>query len=173
MLLAVLVLSLFGNINTSNATLIGDTVVLEHYYNGTYLTAYGTNNVVVTEGASDLVSMYKVYTVDMEADAILVDFTYTGSWASGTSNGLHITSFDWAGSDITGFTVDTNFAGWDDSRLTYNGSDTLVFNWQGLAMTTDTYFNAGINSVSVPEASSLALLSLGLILLGFRKLKRR
>lgn len=67
------------------------------------------------------------------------------------------------------------------SRFVYSDMDnTLTINMIGLGMSAGSYFDFDIISeappaltASVPEAPTLAMLGLGLLMMGFRKLKIR
>jgi len=167
-------IGLLAMVNTSQATLIDDTVTINHVFpdSSTTYTGYGVYDRVVTDDATDAVTLGSNYIVNVQSESVLVDFISSATWSTASFNGLSISDLNWAGGTITDFTVETNLAGWTDSRLSYTG-DALMFNWQALSFTANSYFNVSIQSASVPEAPTLGLLGLGLLLIGVRKFKLR
>lgn len=173
--LAIVALGLMAATQPSHATLVGDTVTINHVFpdaNTTYTGYTVYTNHLVTDDATDTVTLGNNYKVNVQAESVLVNFINAATWAGTSFNGLSVSDLDWTGSTITGFTVDTNLVGWTDSRLSY-ANKALMFNWQSLSFNTSSYFNVYIQSASVPEASSLALLGLGLLMVGVRKQKRQ
>lgn len=162
----------------ANATLIGDTVLLENKF-GTFGSTLNTLNYVVQEGVGDIVSFppgvcgTDCYTVDIEASSVLIQYIANNFWSAADFNGLAITDLDWIGGPgiVTDLTTDTNFAGWTDDRATF-GDDWVAFNWESLSFTTDTFFNVELTTVHVPEPTTLALMTLGIAGVGYSRKKR-
>jgi len=186
----------------AGATLIGDPVTLGHY-SPEMAASYSTT---VAAGDSDETAFYFSYPygyqVNVEADSIFVDYSYviqpgdSGTWRdTATScawsedftldctevplsfNGLRVSDLDdSSGNPLINVIVDTNMAGWDNSRLSW-GSRDVWFDWKGLSFDSGTYLNAqlefgGDNAAApVPEPSTLLLLGAGLA--GFAAFRRK
>lgn len=156
----------------SNATLVGDTVSLGHYFPDTAAPTSMFTPTVST-GGSDVSNFYFSYpygySVNMEASSVLVDFSYvivdgeTATWGDTTTscswgptgfscidvpasfNGLGITGLnDSSGGALQGVSVDTNMAGWNTSMLSFD-TDKVFFDWKGLSYDNTTYFNAAFD----------------------------
>ncbi len=147
------------------------------------------------------------YLIDTEADSIYVDYSYliipgdSGTWWNTSTscqwngdftsfdcvdvpvafNGLRVSDLDdSSGNPLVNVTVDTNMAGWDNSRLSF-GADDVWFNWAGLSFDSGTYLNAqlefggGNGSAQVPEPATLLLLGGGMAMFAAmrKKLGRR
>ncbi len=176
----ILFLTFAGN---AGASLVGDTVTIEHKTDSTAI--FGPADTVVAEGPADTVAVityfnskpYHNYDVNVDAYSINVDFTLNSKWSSYyTFNGLVVSNLDdSSGNSLQGVEIDTNMSGWDDRLLAFT-NDQVSFNWRGYDFTTGTYFNAsldfGQNTVPIPGA--VYLLGAGLLgIAAFRANKKK
>lgn len=150
---------------SANATLIGDDLRGAHEFPsvGTEFDtgSYTPGDFIAEAGNGDVqTAIAPWYDVDVEATSILVNFVGSATWSVAAFNGLAISGID---SILSNFVVDTNMAGWDDSRLSFVDS-ALRMNWNGLSFTNSTFFNVSFDSSrSVPAPGTLALLGLAMI----------
>lgn len=163
-LLAVLVLLMMPN--NADAFLLGDAINMEHHYPeiGTIRSEVLRT---VTAGTDDIWTFTGYYVVNPEDTSILVDFAFQGSWGYGNGfNGLVVNNID---AELIGVTIDTNYNGWDASRLSFD-SDEVAFNWRNLTVASDTYFNAELDfgqSSAVPEPATMLLFGMGSVFTAF------
>lgn len=161
------------------ATLIGDTVTVEHHFTfGTPAPFYGSEFPVVVAGPADMVLMdssFTLYTVDVDAFDIFVDFTFESTWLDGgefSFNGLVVSDLDFLGGDpLIGFLIETNMAGWDDSRVMF-GPDFIGLGWHGLSFDEDTFFHVRLligPRGPIPTPAPLTLMALALAGWGIRR----
>ncbi len=156
----------------AHATLIGDTITLTHIYTPHPNSPLDIQTTTVTAGTADAKTLIGRYTVNPEADSILVNFLGgPNGWGTGGINGLVVSDID---DTITGVSVSTNLAGWVDSRLTFD-AHSITSNWEALPFSSSSYFNltltlSGATSVADP-GSTLLLLTLPLA--GFVGLRRK
>ncbi len=140
---------LLGMALPAQATLIGDTVELARYYSGA---VKNVDTVTVTAGDADAWSIYSRYTVNVEDTSIAVDFGYDRGVGGVPFTGLQVSGIDDAFTDVS---IDTNIAGWADSRLNIL-SDGLQFDWSGLSYNASTYFVATLDfgTTQIPDLGS-------------------
>lgn len=154
----------------AQASLIGDTITISHYYPHA-ANLYETHNVVVAAGTGDATGMLGAYVVNPEANSVLVTFHYGASnWSTTPFNGLVLSGIDDA---IMNVTVSTNFAGWSNARLTFT-DHTIAANWESLLFDNNTYFNLAITQAEttpVPESGATAVL-VGAALMGGLAIRR-
>ncbi len=155
-----------------NATLVGDTVTVGHYFPDSVTplaSATPPASFIVQAGNADTYTFYNSYPfgyrVNVEASSILVSFDYLNGAAgtfpddcsnfsgffcsTGTTpvsfNGLGVSDLDdSSGNVLQSVLVDTNMAGWDSSRLSF-GNDSVQFDWKGLSFDNSTYLNATLS----------------------------
>lgn len=168
--------------STAHATLIGDTVLLEHHFDNNVFGSFSVDVVADMSDAVDLppsnLNAGNYYTVDMGANGATLDFTaaFPGvAWSNGSFNGLVMSGLDWVdfpNGIITGLNISTNFSGWSSSRATFSDHG-VNLNFESLTFDSDTFLNVTfITQHSVPEPATLMLLSLGLFGLSFNSRKR-
>lgn len=165
----------------AHASLIGDVVTVRHYFPTNLSVHDDMGPVTVAAGTSDSVTYFSgVYTVNVEASSVLVDFNASASWTSASFNGLIVGDLDFSPlASVTGLTIDTNIAGWTNSRATFTG-DSVSFNWNGLSVNSSSYFNAVIETDAidaVPEPATMVIWSclcgLGFVCTRHGSIKRR
>lgn len=159
----------------ANATLVGDTVTASHLFPTTSSTI-GSSSTTVTNGTGDIMRPYYYYTVNVEADRVLINEPSNPGWNTALSfNGLFIDSLnDSTGKPLIGITVDTNISNWSNARLTFDADSIWVNLGLGSSLGAG-YLNLILdfgNRNSVPEPSALALAMLGFAGLGFQQRKK-
>jgi hypothetical protein len=171
-------LVLFGTIEVANASLIGDTVTISHDYPNIGTSFCGEVNIVVTSDASDSVDAISCLgfideIVNMNATGFRLDIITQGASYVGAFDGVSITGLNWSVGLPTGFDISTNIQGWNVSRLTSTNTGLFV-NLSGIHFSENAYLDvsAQIPEQSIPEPSTIAILALGLVGLGARRLKK-
>jgi MYXO-CTERM domain-containing protein len=157
----------------ARANLLGDVISIDHYYpNLSSSGLYEAHTTLVTAGTGDSTNMIGAYVVNPEAGSINVHFTFgASSWSVQPFNGLVIGGIDDA---LLSVTADTNLAGWDVSRLSYD-AHTIYSNWSGLAFDNSSYFRLHlVQAAPVPETpSTLTLIGLSVAALLVLHRRRR
>jgi|GEM_PF-731218 len=158
-----------------NASLIGDTVYVEQYhpYPNTASDDYQSISTVVAEGDSDIVTLGR-YSVDIEKDFLTVSFNHGDTFSVFDFNGLVISDMQDSrdGYYLLNVAVETDIAGWDDSRI-YFGDDFAAFNWAGLSFSNTTEFTATLEFVPVPMPIPTTMVLFITGLLGFAVVRRK
>jgi hypothetical protein len=163
----------------AQASLIDDLVDIEHHFPlfGTVdVSSGGGQDILVTSGTEVQGMHFGVYDVNVEADSVIVDFLKENQFGDPgvfDYNGLVLSDLDFEPDYILlGVDVDTNMAGWDESRLMF-GDDFAGFNWQGLSVDGSTNFTAffdfGPNPIPIP--ATLLLFVSGIA--GFALIRRK
>jgi MYXO-CTERM domain-containing protein len=162
-------------------TMIGDTVTIGRYINGSVIGdggCCGPFSVVVQAGSGDStsVSFGSNMFVDPEADRVRINFGPSQGEGAGLSDHeILIQDIDWIGEPatfITGFTLLTNFSSVATSMVRF-GSDFIglqvgSLSWSG----TEGYYAELVlntSSAAVPEPGAFALAALGLAAAGLAR----
>lgn len=124
-------LILSGN---ANASLIGDTVTMQHVFPDIDTLYKSPTSTIVESGAADVlcphtpgISRCDYYSVNMEADTVLINHEMPGWTTTVSFNGVFIDSLDdSSGNVLSGVTVDTNISNWDSSMLLFDGNSIWV-----------------------------------------------
>lgn len=162
---------LLGIIRPAGATLIGDTVTSQHFWRSFSKPLYAAQSVTVEAGATDLMRPdLNIYSVDVEAENILIHFLSPGTFLTGSVNSLKITGLDDStGNDLRNVSVNTNMTGWAAPRLSFSTHE-VIFNWAGLTAYCDTVFTANLDFSlptdglqPVPEPATIFLLAAGFL----------
>ncbi|MBI2380211.1 MAG: hypothetical protein HYV16_05625 [Gammaproteobacteria bacterium] len=157
----------------AQATLIGDDIDICHYFPDIGTVYNCVNDVVVQAGAGDVTNPTGVwYNVDVEDSSFFLDFLATATWTTTSFNGLVLQDLDWVGMEglIVGLIIETNMAGWDDSRASFT-ADSVALNMNGLSFDADTFFNVILlTRHGIPTPAPLLLLAAGLLAL--RRIRR-
>jgi len=95
-----------------------------------------------TEIVSDAIedATHPLFTLDVSANAISIDFLGSATWSGAAQNGWLITDIGADDDDFGAFTLDTNMVGLTMANFTVS-ADSISVNWQGLSFTSDTYVN--------------------------------
>jgi hypothetical protein len=178
-LLATLALALLPAV--SQAGLIGDTVFIRwayptfgESYSGPEAVVVGPGIEVDCPGPFALCLGYGSHDVSIDVDDTSITHTHSASGLSQYStvsyNGFAYTSLDLGGAGITGFSLITNMAGLDLSRISF-GVDFLNVNLQGLLIDVGSFYTVQLQSDPVPEPATVFLIAGGL--LGLARTRRR
>lgn len=168
LLAGLLFISVIANVS---ATLIGDTVTVQRAFpTSTAPDPRSLESVVVTAGTSDKISYYSNYSVDFEADSLLISNNIIGWYTGIEFNGLFIDDLnDSSGLALTGVTVTTSIANFEQSMVSFD-ADSIWLNFikpysfeLGVGDLSLQLQFGDSSSNSVPESSSLVLLAFGLL----------
>ena len=176
-----LILGFAGLGGIAHGTLIGNTVLIEHHWPGFDNISHRTTKKVV-EGSCEWSYVVEehngqaveLYTLDIEAHSIRIDFPIGYQWADWEWNGLVIRNLAWIGNPDD-WKIKTNLEGWDTFKHLYYGKDYVAFNFQALGSPSfypaDSYLELQMSApFPVFKYSSMLLIATGLVgLVGFRK----
>lgn len=152
----------------AEASLLGDTVdagmfrTIDTGRGVGRITGFGLDSPFVVEnGAADQKGYSVAYTLDVDADRFAIDYRNSFAWGAGIV--FRLTDLDFSnGALLQSLKVDTNMVGYG---LTV-GADYVEINWSGVHGTRDAYFNGQFITSAVPEPSAMAMLALGLAVVG-------
>ena len=167
-------ISLLGIHSAAQATLIGDEVTANWTF--TPNNFFQTNTFTVTD-AVELPGTFGLdSTLDITADSIIVDVSVFGIGTGVTWDFLDLN--DSGGGVLESIFVSTNYSGYLINNATFNNDSVHIFFSQAVVVPSSGFFEinlffANSDTVPVPEPSTLALLSLGLLGVGFAKRRHR
>ncbi|MDQ1832549.1 PEP-CTERM sorting domain-containing protein [Massilia scottii] len=153
----------------AEASLLGDTVDAGMYRTIDTgkgvgrITGFGLDSPFVVEnGLADQKNYSVAYTLNVDADRFVMDYRNPFAWGAGIV--FRLTDLDFSnGASLQSLMVDTNMVGYG---LTV-GADYVEINLSGVSGTRDAYFSGQFITTAVPEPTSIAMLSLGLAVVGF------
>ncbi|WP_166882527.1 PEP-CTERM sorting domain-containing protein [Massilia mucilaginosa] len=159
----------------ADASLVGDTVDAGMYR--TIDTGRGVGRItgfgldtpfVVQNGLADQQNYSVAYTLNVDADRFAIDYRNAFAWGKGIV--FRLTDLDFSnGALLQSLTVDTNMLGYG---LTV-GTDYIEIDLSGISGTRDAYFHGQFVTSAVPEPGSMAMLSLGLAIVGIGAARAR
>lgn len=114
---------------------------------------------VVQDGNADQRQYSSAFNLDVDGNKFSIRFLSLAGWQDGTVLRLSDLDFSPIGSVLSSVSVNTNLTGY---TLT-TGADWIDLGLGGTHFTADTYFIGAFDVSSVPEPTSLALVSLGLL----------
>jgi len=159
----------FVGVGAAEASLIGDTVRVEYQCCAIGTAQQGFNEFV--DPGNNFVSFFGgFFTANVMEGAISATFGGPNTFDAGVPNafnGLFVGSLDWINNPngvVTGLSISTNMAGWDDSRATFD-DHSVWFNWDLLSHNQSTFFVATLQTSDalIPEPSTLLLAALALL----------
>jgi hypothetical protein len=166
----------------AQASLIGDEVIAEFDFPffGTLNPGSASETLIVEAGTGDVIRLhFDTFEVNVEESSVIVDFLQTRQFENldvYDFAGLALYDLDDSepGYILLGVDVDTNMAGWDESRIMFGDDrDSVGFNWQGLTVNDNTDFTAffefGPNPIPIP--ATLLLFVSGIA--GFTLIRRK
>jgi hypothetical protein len=155
------------------AGLEGDSFTYQ-YYCPSLSQAYGAAGNYVVGSGVEVTALGGGYgSIDVSANQITIDFSYSAQWAKTNFNGFMLSNFPT--NSITSVTVDgaTTDGSFSSSFISFT-NDSISVNWQGMP------FHAGQTIVldvgtaaPVPEAGNLAMMAAGLALFAGIARRRR
>ena len=174
-------LSMFGATASPATVLIGSLTDTYLYPNAT--SAYATSTLTVgttvsCPGADPICKGTFVEPTTLLASGLAITLNELGgtNYSTAAFSGINFSNllFD-DGSLLTGYSLSTNLAGLDASRIAFT-SNSISFNGQGLAFLNSPYFitlNLLTSTGAVPEPSTWAMMLMGFGGLGFQLRRKR
>ena len=178
---AIALLSVFGATASSATVLIGS--LTDTYLFPNASSAYATSTLTVgttvsCPGADPICNGTFAEPTTLLASGLAITLNELGGsgYTPAAFNGINFSNllFD-DGSLLTGYSLSTNLAGLDASRIAFT-SNSISFNGQGLDFRTSPYFitlNLLTSAGSVPEPATWAMMLLGFGGLGFQLRRKR
>lgn len=178
---AVALLSMFGATASSATVLIGsvtDTYLFPVATNAVATSTLTVGTTVSCPGADPICNFTFAKPTTLLASGLEITLNELGgsNYNTAAFNGINFSNllFD-DGSLLTGYSLSTNLAGLDASRIAFT-SNSISFNGQGLAFSNSPYFitlNLLTSTSAVPEPSTWAMMLMGFGGLGFQLRRKR
>jgi hypothetical protein len=145
---------------TRAAVLLGQTVGYQYLFPTSSAVFYQPPDFVVGPGVELPNGLYSasdgVGQLDVSDTNLLVKYTTTGSWSTGSFNGFRLYDSTNSIAPITSVTVNpaTNQPGFTAANVSFD-ADNIYVNWQGLAIDPSYRVSLDINTSAVPSPSTL------------------
>lgn len=161
----------------AHAGLIGSTVGSQYYFNGN---AYGGAGSFTADG-NNHGSTIGYFDVQVTNNQVIYDYSGSATWSQGagwSSGSLFIANgnlLNFLGApNIINVTLDagSNMAGFNASRITFD-KDSIAVNWAGLSFNGNTRVVLNVDTGTIPEPASYALVAAALAGLGLATRRRK